>query len=122
MRSKILVVLIAVATIGVSSTAMAKGAVGGGGGSMGMHGHDHMGHHHHFRQNLFLFGGGWGWDGPYSNDGYGNTTVVVSPQPVPRFPAADATGSTAPCHWNEETFTVPSSAGGARPITVASCR
>jgi hypothetical protein len=118
MRSKILVVLIAVAVMGVSSAAMAKGA---GGGGMGMHGHGHMGHHHHFRQNPFLFGG-WGWDGPYSNDGYGNSTVVVSPQPVPRFPAADATGSTAPCHWNQETFTVPSSAGGTRPITVASCR
>jgi hypothetical protein len=119
MQSKALVVLIAVAILGVGSTAMAKGA-GGGGGSMGMHGHGHMGHHHHFRQNPFLFGGwGWGGWGPY---GEGNTTVVAFPQATPR--AAEVTGSTTttPCRWNEDTFTVPSSAGGTRPITVASCR
>jgi hypothetical protein len=119
MQSKAFVALIAVAILGVSSTAMSKGA-GGGGGSMGMHGHGHMGHHHHFRQNPFLFGGwGWGGWGPY---GEGNTTVVAFPQATPR--AAEVTGSTTttPCRWNEDTFTVPSSAGGTRPITVASCR
>jgi hypothetical protein len=101
---------------------MAKGA-GGGGGSMGMHGHGHMGHHHHhFRNNPFLFGG-WGWGG-YGDSGYTNTTVVVSPPPVSRFPAADVTGSiaTMPCHWNTEAFTVPSSGGGTQPVQVVGCR
>jgi hypothetical protein len=122
MRSKILVVLIAVAVMGVSSTAMAK-AAGGGGGSMG-HGHGHMGHHHHFRNNPFLFGG-WDWGlGGYGDSGYGSTTVVVSPPPVPRFPAAHVTGSvaTTPCHFNEDTYNVPSSNGGTRPVQVVSCR
>jgi hypothetical protein len=34
-----------------------------------------------------------------------------------------ATGSTSsgPCHWNENEFTVPSSAGGTRPVSVVSC-
>jgi hypothetical protein len=33
------------------------------------------------------------------------------------------TGSVAagPCNWNQQTFTVPSSAGGTRPIEVVSC-
>jgi hypothetical protein len=88
---------------------MAKGAGGGGGGSMGMHGHGHMGHHHHFRNNPFLFGGGWGWGwGGYGDNGYGNTTVVAFPQATPQ--AAGVTGSiaTGPCHWNADTFKVPS--------------
>ena len=121
MPSKALVVLIAAATIGVSSTAMAKGS---GGGRMGMHGHGHMGHHHHFRNNPFLFGG-WGWDwglGGYGDSGYGgNTTVVVFPQATPQ--TANVTGSVdpAPCKWNQQEFTVPGSAGGTRPVQVVSC-
>jgi hypothetical protein len=120
MRSKILVALIAVAVMGVSSTAMAKRA-GGGGGGMGMHGHGHMGHHHHFRNNPFLFGG-WGWGWPYGDSGYGNTTVVAFPQATPQ--AANVTGSIAatPCHFNEDTYNVPSSNGGTRPVQVVSCR
>jgi hypothetical protein len=133
MQSKILVVLGASAILSVSSTAMAGGAHG-----MGMHGHGHFAHHFNFRRNfvhnfrfgrnLFLGGfgwGDWGW-GPYDNSGGGsNTTVVVFPQAIPQ--AANVTGSVTgsvdpPCHWNQQEFTVPSSAGGMRPVQVVSCR
>ena len=121
MQSKTLVVLSAVAILGVSSTAMAKG-----GGSMGMHGHGHMGHHrhmghhHHFPNNPFLFGG-WDWGlGGYGDSGYGNTTVVAVPQATPQ--PAEVTGSITPCHLSAETFTVPSSAGGTRQVQVVACR
>jgi hypothetical protein len=121
MQSKTLVVLSAVAILGVSSTAMARGAAMHAGGSgMAMHGHRHF--IHHFQRNQVLLGG-WGWGWPYYDSGYGNNTVVVAyPQATPQ--AANVTGSiaTAPCHWNEQTFTVPSSAGGTRPITVVDCR
>ena len=130
MRSKILVVLIAVAVIGVSSAAMAKGAGGGGGGgggkgwSGGGHFPGHFGNHFHFRRNQ-AFLGGWGWDwglGGYGDSGYGNTTVVAFPQATPQ--AASVTGSiaTGPCHWNADTFNVPSAAGGTRPVQVVGCR
>jgi hypothetical protein len=123
MRSKTLVVVIAFAVMGVSSTAIAKGGGGGGGAggkggsAVGHFGHGHFFGHHFRRNQAFL--GGWGW-GPYGEGGYTDTTVVVSP----RFPAADVTGSVAatPCHWNSETFTVPSSSGGNRPVEVVSCR
>jgi hypothetical protein len=119
MRSKIHVVLIAVAVMGISSAAMAKGAGGGGMGMLG-HGHGHMGHHHHFRNNPFLFGG-WDWGlGSYGDSGYGNTTVVAVPQATPQ--AAEVTGSITPCHLSAETFTVPSSAGGTRQVQVVACR
>jgi hypothetical protein len=124
MRSKIHVVLIAVAVMGASSTAMAKGA-GGGGWSHG--GHGHFGHRFHFvnrfNRNPFLLGGwGWGLDGwgPY---GEGNTTTVVAfPQATPQ--PAGVTGSIAatPCHLSAETFTVPSSAGGTRQVQIVACR
>jgi hypothetical protein len=102
---------------------MAKGAGGGGGGSMGMHGHGHMGHHHHFRNNPFLFGGGWGWGwgSGYGDNGYGDTNVVVYPQAIPQTAGVTGSVATTPCHWNEESFTVPSS-GGTRPVQVVSCR
>src|SRR5262249_5232552 len=77
----------AIALVGGSSI---KG--GGGGGGMGHGGisHGHFGHHfHRFLRNQVFFGDGWG---PYSGDG-ANTTVFVQ-QSVPRFPAADLTGST----------------------------
>ena len=119
MRSKIHVVLIAVAVMGISSAAMAKGAGGGGMGMLG-HGHGQMGHHHHFRNNPFLFGG-WDWGlGSYGDSGYGNTTVVAVPQATPQ--AAEVTGSITPCHLSAETFTVPSSAGGTRQVQVVACR
>jgi hypothetical protein len=107
---------------------MAKGGMG-----MGMHGHGHFVHHfnHRFRffnrfnGNPFLFDGGWGWGG-YGEGNGNNTAVVVSQPPVSRFPVAGVTGSTGggPCHWNTDTFTVPSSSsgGGNRPVEVVSCR
>ena len=128
MQIKALVVLSAVAILGVSSTAMARGS--GGGHGMSMHGHGHFDHRfrffNRFNRNPFLFGSGWGWDwggGGYGNSG-NNTTVVVSQPPVSRFPVAGATGSTGsgPCHWNSDTFTVLSSSGGTRPVEVVSCR
>jgi hypothetical protein len=134
MQSKTLVVLSAVAILGVSSTAMAKGAGGGGGkggwshGGISMRGHDQFRRRFHFinrfNKNPFLVGGlGWGWDwglGGYGDSGYSSTNVVVYPLATPQF----ATGSIAatPCHWNEETFKVPSVFGGTQPVSVVSCR
>jgi hypothetical protein len=133
MRSKILV-LIAVAVMGVSSTAMARGGGGGGKSGGGMATHGHFVNHFHFKSDFDhnfrnfrnpIFLGGWGWDwglGGYGDSGYGgNTTVVVFPQATPQ--AANVTGSVdpAPCKWNQQDFTVPSSAGGARPVQVVSC-
>jgi hypothetical protein len=122
MRCKTLVVLIALAVFGTGSTALAKGGGGKSGG--GMHGHfAHHHFHHRFPRNSFFFGDGfgWGWGGPYYGDGNGsNTTVVVFPQAIPR--AATGSVDPAPCHWNEETFKVPSSTGGPQPISVVSCR
>ena len=125
MLNKSLVLLMAIAALGVSSAAMARG----GGGSSGGHSHhgghfvSHHGGHfaHPFQRNQVLLGG-WGWGGPYGEGGYSNNTFVAAyPQPLS---AAEATGSIAraPCHWNEDTFSVPSSAGGKRPITIVSCR
>jgi hypothetical protein len=125
MRSKILVVLIAVALMGVSSAALAKGGGGKGGGS-GVHvrhfGHAHF--DHRFLRNQAVLGGwgwGWGWGG-YGDNGYGNTTVVAFPQATPQ--AANVTGSiaTGPCHLNADTFDVPSAAGGTRQVQVVGCR
>ena len=128
--------LTAVTALAISSTAMARGggmAMHAGGSGMAMHGHGHFVHHfnHRFRffnrfnGNPFLFGGGWGWGG-YGEGNGNNTAVVVSQPPVSRFPVAGVTGSTGggPCHWNTDTFTVPSSSGGGgnRPVEVVSCR
>jgi tetratricopeptide (TPR) repeat protein len=111
MQSKTLVVLIAVAMIGASSTTIARGGEGGGGGKGGsggahfVHGHfvhGQFGHgqfRHHFQRNQFfyVFGDGWGLDWwPYSEYGYDNAAVVASPQAAgPRFPAADVAGAQA---------------------------
>jgi|SRR5689334_9456902 hypothetical protein len=135
MRAHTVVVLITIAMLAVSSSAMAKGGSGGGGGGRAGSavGHGHFGGHfqntRHFQnfqrfpRNQVFLGGGWGWDWGYPGNG-GNTSVLVSQQNVPAFPAADITGSVMapPCHWNEETFNVPSSAGGKRPVQVVSCR
>ena len=129
MRSKILVVLIAVALMGVSSSAMARGGGGWGGkgGSGVAHFHGRFDNHflrNHFLRNHFLRNqaalGGWG--SGYGDNGYGNTTVVAFPQATPQ--AANVTGSiaTGPCHWNADTFNVPSAAGGTRPVQVVGCR
>jgi hypothetical protein len=127
MRTNTLVVLIAIAILGVSSAAMAKGSGSGGGGKgLGGHvGHNHFGHNHfdrRFLRNRFFLNG-WGWDwgwALYDNSGYGNSTVVAFPLATPQV----ANGSVAamPCHWNAETFTVPSSTGGTGPVQVVSCR
>ena len=138
MRTKILIVLIAVAVTGVSPAAVAGGGGGGGGGKGGsgghvghaQSGHAQFGHHaafhprfdRRFLRNQFLLGGvgGWGWDWglPYGEGGYSNTNVVVYPQAIPQFASASAT----PCHWNEETFKVPAASGGTHPVSVVSCR
>jgi hypothetical protein len=128
MQSKILVVLSAIAILGVSSPAMARGGSGG----MAMHGHGHFVHNFHFKRNFVhnfrnfrnpIFLGGWDWGlGGYGDPGYGgNNTVVVFPQATPQ--AANVTGSVdpAPCKWNQQDFTVPSSAGGTRPVQLVSC-
>jgi len=134
MRTNTLVVLIAIAILGVSSAAMAKGSGGGGGGkgsSGGGHvGHNHFGHNHfghnHFdrrflRDRFFLNGWGWDWSwAPCDNSGYGNTTVVAFPLATPQV--ANGSVAATPCHWNAETFTVPSSTGGTGPVQVVSCR
>jgi opacity protein-like surface antigen len=140
MKSKALVVLSAVAIMGISSAATAKGAGGGGGGKGGWshggmfgRGHGQFDHRqfdrrfrfvNRFNRNPFLLGG-WGWGGDwglggYGDSGYGNTNVVVYPMAAPQF----ATGSiaAAPCHWNEDTFKVPSVFGGTQPVSVVSCR
>ena len=77
MQSKTLIVLIAGAIMGASSTAMAKGGGGGGGGKGMGHFHGHFHNHFHFG-NRFLrnqgllndwsWGGGWGWGG-YGDNG-----------------------------------------------------
>ena len=129
MRTNTLVVLIAIAILGVSSAATAHGSGGGGGkggSARGHFGHSHFGRnqfdHRFLRNRAFLNGWGWDWGwAPYDNSGYGNTTVVAFPQATPQ--AANATSSVAagPCNWNQQTFTVPSSAGGTQPIQVVSC-
>lgn len=131
MRSKILAAIITVAVMGVSTAAMAKGGGGGGGGGGKGGSGGHVGHAGHapfharfdrrFLRNQFLLGGwGWGWGWPYNEGGYSDTNVVVYPQASPHV----ATGSvaTTPCHWNSETFTVPSSGGGSRPVQIVTCQ
>jgi hypothetical protein len=131
MRTNTLVVLIAIATLSMSSAAMARGS-GGGGGGKGWSGGGHFGHSHFVRNRFdhrFLrnraFLNGWGWDwgwAPYDNSGYGsgNTTVVAFPLATPQV--ANGSVAATPCHWNAETFTVPSSTGGTGPVQVVSCR
>jgi hypothetical protein len=126
MRTNTLVVLIAIAILGVSSAAMAKGSGGGGGKGLGGHvGHNHFGHNHfdrRFLRNRFFLNG-WGWDwgwALYDNSGYGNSTVVAFPLATPQV--ANGSVAATPCHWNAETFTVPSSTGGTGPVQVVSCR
>jgi hypothetical protein len=117
MPSKALAVLIALTMISISSVAMARGGMSHGGHpGHGAH-FDHRFLHHRFLNNAAFFGG-WG----YGGSGYENTTILAFPQAVPQV--ADVTGSprAAPCHWNEDTFNVPASTGGTRPITVVSCR
>ena len=126
MLNKTLITLTAVVALGITSAAIARGGGGGGGGKGGSGvSHFHGRFDNHFLRNHFLRNqaGGWGWDWGwgYGDNGY-NTTVVAFPQATPQ--AANVTGSiaTGPCHWNQESFTVPSSAGGTRPVQVVSCQ
>jgi hypothetical protein len=127
-----IITLIAFAALGISSAAIARGGGGGGGGHGGSGGHGsfggqfghHFGHfnrfdHRFLRNQVLLDGWGWGWGWPYSDGGYSNTTLITYPQAVPQ--AASGVDAT-PCRWNDETFTVPSSAGGTRPVQVVTCR
>ena len=134
MPSKTLAVRITIAIFGIGSSDMAKGgggpaivgssasSLGSKGGSPSRFGHSHFGHGrigNRFHQNQILLGG-WGWDWPYGESGYTNNTLVVAP----RFPAADnwfSWGAYA-CHWNSETFSVPSSSAGIRPVEVVNCQ
>jgi hypothetical protein len=126
MRSQILIALIAAAITGASSIAMAKGGGGGGGGKGGGHFHgrfDHRFSRNHFLRNQNVLSNWWGWGwGGYNDNGYGNAaTVVVFPQAKPQ--AADVTGSTSgPCHFEADSFNVPSEAGGTRAVQVVACR
>jgi hypothetical protein len=121
--------LAAVLVLAASQTAVGGHALarGGGGGGASSGGHSaHMAHfnrpflRHHFLRNQAVLGGwGWGWDWPYGDTGYSNTTIVF-PQAIPQ--AATGTLAATPCHWNEDTFSVPSSAGGTRPVQAVTCR
>jgi hypothetical protein len=125
--------LAAVLVLAASQTAMgqhalARGGGGGGGGASSGGRSGHMGHfnrpflRNHVLKNHFLRNqavlGSWGWGWPYDDTGYSNTTVVF-PQVTPQ--AVNVIAAT-PCHWNEDTFSVPSSAGGNRPVQVVTCR
>lgn len=121
------VLVVAASQIAIGEHALARGGGGGGGGGVSSGGHSgHMGHFNrpflrdHFLRNRAVLGG-WGWGWPYSDDGYSSTTVVF-PQAIPQAVNVTGTIATTPCHWNEDTFTVPASAGGTRPIQVVSCR
>jgi hypothetical protein len=128
MQSKTLIVLIAAAMLGSSSTAMARGGGGWGGrGGSGLalfHNHFLQGHFNNLRNQAVLGGWGWGWgtDWPSDDSGYGNSAVLAFPQASPG--GVNVTGSIAPrpCNWHDQVFTVPSSAGGSRSITITACR
>ena len=134
MMKKTLITLRAVTALAISSTAMARGGGGGGGGGRGGagvgHFHGHFGNHfrfgNRFLRNQALFNAwGWGWGGwgwPNSDSGYGNTTVVAFPQALPQAASVTGSVSSGPCRWNANTFTVPSSEGGTRPVSVISCQ
>jgi hypothetical protein len=137
----ILIVAASLALATVTVTTGTSAFARGGGGFRGHFGggfRDHFGVRFgdHFGGGRFAgrhfgrrFGDGFGLYGfgdvaPYYGGygGSGDTTVVAIPQAAPQ--AANGTGSVdpAPCHWHDETFTVPSSAGGTRPITVTTCQ
>lgn len=118
--------LAAVLILAASQVALGECAFARGGSSGVSHGHfvgsSHFSHGrfgHRFRRKP-IFIAPYGWDWPYADyeapsAGY-NTTIVAYPPPLNSGRAADN------CHWDEETFTVPSSAGGTSPVKVMSCR
>jgi hypothetical protein len=114
----------AVLVLAASQTAIGGRAFARSGMSHGGHfvASSHFGHHrfdHRLRKRLVLIAPyGWNWPNDYGevpSAGYGNTTIVAYPPPLSTARATD-------CRWNEDTFTVPSSAGGTSPIKVVSCR
>jgi hypothetical protein len=111
----------------IAQHALARAGTGMSGGSHFVAaGHFARGHFgHRLRKNpVFVgpFGWGWGWDWPYAGYGEapsaasGNTTIVAYPPPLAAAHAANN------CRWDAQTFTVPASAGGTRPVEVMSCR
>jgi hypothetical protein len=116
------------AVVILTASQMAIGECAFARGSSGMSHSHFVGSHfrhghfaHRLRRNpVLIVPYGWGWDWPYADysdvPSAGNTTVVAYPPPVP------STRATGDCHWNDETFTVPTSAGGTRPIQVVTCR
>jgi hypothetical protein len=127
--------LAAILILAASQTAIAERALARGGMSGGVSGvsggKSHGGHFvagQHFDHERFghrlrrgpAFIAPYGWDWPYADYGPGtayNTTVVAYPTAISPVPTAADN-----CRWNEETFTVPASAGGTRPIQVVTCR
>jgi hypothetical protein len=122
--------LAAVVILAASQMVIAERAFARGGTSSGMSRAGHFVASHHFGHDRFshrlrrspVFIAPYGWDWPYADygdvpsAGNGNTTIVA-------YPAAVSSGrATDDCRWNEETFTVQSSAGGTRPIQVGTCR
>lgn len=115
-----------------------SGAAASGSGGHSSGGHDvggrgigsHIGEAGHFAHSRFghrlrrnpFFGApfGWGWDWPYADYGEAPsaaaTSIVAYPPPLWSGYRADT------CRWNDDTFTVPSSAGGKRAVEVVSCR
>jgi len=123
------VLILAASQTGVGERALARAGSSGamsGGSHFVTGGHFARGHFgHRLRKNpVFVapYGWGWGWDWPYADYGEtpsaanGNTTIVAYPPPLSADHAADN------CRWNAESFTVPASAGGTRPVQVVSCR
>ncbi len=130
--------VLAVTQTAVVEHASARGGAGGGGwvGGHVLGGHVLGGHGdrgaeanrfshpqfgHRLRRNpLFVAPFGWGWDWPYPDYGAAPsptaTSIVAYPPPLWSAHARDD------CRWNEDTFNVPSSTGGSRPIQVVSCR
>jgi hypothetical protein len=88
MRTNTLVVLIAIATLGVSSAAMARGS-GGGGGGKGWPGGGHFGHNqfdHRFLRNRFclMAEDGTGVGDPMTTLGTATPLLSLSRKQPPR--------------------------------------
>jgi hypothetical protein len=73
------------------------------------------------------YGYGYGYAAPlydYAAPATAGTTVHFDDRFHFKPQTPDVTGSVAggPCNWNTESFLVPSSGGGTRPVQVVSCR
>jgi hypothetical protein len=101
----------------------------GGGGSRASHfapGHfaGHFNRHPFRRSHAFqpVFVVPYGWDWPYSEEPptEGDGSVAVIPYPAPTS-SGGPSGAAAGCHWDAQTFTVPSAEGGTRQIQITRC-